>query len=152
MSNLAHPSVDLEDTVLAFLDFECGAQGVVQASTALWPGTDVRIEINGEDGTAILVGERLQMWRFREEHPGDAEIRTYGSEAAATGATGAADLGFQDHQVVIEDLAHAVASGGEPMIPLRSARPALECVLAMYQSARENRRVELPIAPDSVIV
>ncbi len=151
MNNLAHPAVDLEDTVLAFVDFESGAQGVVQASTALWPGTDVRIEINGDNGTAILVGERMETWNFRDERPEDAEIRTFGSESAATGATGAADLGFQDHQAVIEDMVRAVESGGDPMIPLRAARPTLECVLAMYRSARDNRRVELPIARDSVI-
>lgn len=38
MTNLAHPGIALEDTLLAFVDFGCGAQGVVQASTALWPG------------------------------------------------------------------------------------------------------------------
>jgi UDP-N-acetyl-2-amino-2-deoxyglucuronate dehydrogenase len=152
MSNLAHPGVDLEDSVLAFLDFECGAQGVLQASTALWPGTDVRIEINGEHGTAILVGERLQTWRFREEYAEDDEVRSYGVETAATGATGAADLGFRDHQVVIEDLVDAVRSGAEPMIPLLSVGPTLECVLAMYRSSREGAAVELPIPTDSVIV
>lgn len=59
MTNLAHPSVDIEDTLLAFVRFANGAQGVVQASTALWPGTDVRIEINGTDGTAIVTGEKI---------------------------------------------------------------------------------------------
>ena len=89
MNNLAHPDIPLEDTLLAFIDYECGAQGVVQASTALWPGTDVRIEINGENGTAIMSGERMDTWKFRDDRPEDAEIRQYGSMSAATGATGA---------------------------------------------------------------
>jgi len=145
MNNLAHAGVELEDTVLTFLDFESGAQGVVQASTALWPGTDIRIEINGEQGTAIVVGERMDTWKFREERPEDDEIRRLGSSAVSTGATGAADLGYHDHQVVIEDMADAIRTGGNPMIPLESARLTLECVLAMYQSAKLRSPVTLPV-------
>jgi len=145
MRNLAHPDVNLEDTLLAFIEYENGAQGVVQASTALWPGTDVRIEINGENGTAIMVGERVDTWRFRDERPEDAEIRTYGSAAVVTGATGAADLGFHDHQVVIEDLACSIATGREPMITLESVRPTLEWSLAMYLSAKRDAPISLPL-------
>ena len=151
MKNLAHPDVDLEDTLLAFIEYENGAQGVVQASTALWPGTDVRIEINGENGTAVMVGERIETWKFREERPEDAEIRTYGSAAVATGATGAADLGFHDHQVVIEDLACSVTTGREPMITLASVRPTLEWSLAMYLSAKQDARVTLPLEDETAV-
>ncbi len=151
MNNLAHPEIPLEDTLLAFVDYECGAQGVVQASTALWPGTDVRIEINGENGTAIMSGERMETWKFRDERPEDAAIRQYGSGATATGATGAADLSFADHQVVIEDLARAVLSGGEPMITLETVRPTLEWSLGMYLSAKLGRPVTLPIQDEEAV-
>ena len=151
MSNLAHPDVPLEDSLVAFVEYECGAQGVVQASTALWPGTDVRIEINGVDGTAIMLGERVDTWKFREEREEDAEIRTYGSGAVATGATGAADLGFRDHQMVIEDLARAIRGGTEPMIPIESVRPTLEWSLAMYQSAKTGAAVTLPVVDESAV-
>jgi predicted dehydrogenase len=145
MRNLAHPGIELEDTLLAFIEYENGAQGVVQASTALWPGTDVRIEINGENGTAIMIGERMDTWKFRDERPEDEEIRSYGSAAVATGATGAADLGFQDHQVVIDDMACAIVAGREPIITLSSVRPTLEWSLAMYLSAKRNAPVSLPL-------
>jgi len=64
MENLAHPKVELEDTLLARVDWANGALGVVDASTALWPGTDLRVEVSGEYGTAIMVGERMDTWRF----------------------------------------------------------------------------------------
>ncbi|MGP8246943.1 MAG: Gfo/Idh/MocA family protein [Bryobacteraceae bacterium] len=145
MNNLAHAGVELEDTMLAFLDFESGAQGVVQASTALWPGTDIRIEINGGRGTAIVVGERMDTWKFQEERPEDEEIRRLGSAAVSTGATGAANLGYDDHKAVIEDMACAIRTGGNPMISLESARLTLECALAMYQSAKLQSTVTLPV-------
>lgn len=146
MSNMTHPGLELEDTLHAFVEYESGARGVVEASTAFWPGTDVRIEVSGENGAAIMAGERMEMWRFRDSQPWDEEIRQYGSAAVATGASGAAYLGFHDHQAVIEDMADAVINHHEPMIPLASARHTLEWALAMYQSARRNSPVALPLA------
>ena len=151
MTNLAHPSVNLEDTVLAFVKFANGAQGVVEASTALWPGTDMRIEVNGTDGTAIVAGEKMVTWKFRDERPEDAAIRQIGNAAQATGAGGAADLGFADHQVVIQDLIDAVTENREVVIPVAAVRPTLEIVLAMYQSAARNAPVVLPVQDDSSI-
>lgn len=151
MTNLGHPGVQLEDTVLAFLTFENGAQGVVEASTAMWPGTDVRIEINGTDGTAIMAGERMVTWKFRDERPEDAEIRNYGNAAQATGASGAAAFGAEDHQVVIQDLIDAVRENREVVIPVSTVRPTLEIVLAMYQSAARQAPVSMPVTDDDAI-
>lgn len=151
MTNLAHPAIALEDTLLAFVDFQCGAQGVVQASTALWPGTDVRIELNGENGTAIMAGEKMLTWKFRDERPEDAEIRSYGSASQATGASGAADLGHADHTVVVQDLVDAINGGREVVIPVASVRPTLEIVLAMYGSAARQQPVTLPVQDDESI-
>jgi len=151
MTNLAHPTVRLEDTLLAFIDFANGAQGVVEASTALWPGTDVRIEINGENGTAIMVGEKMATWQFRDERPEDERIRTYGNETQATAAGGPADFGYADHLVVIQDMVNAIREDREVMIPVESVRPTVEIVLAMYQSAARNRPVELPVEDDESV-
>jgi predicted dehydrogenase len=151
MTNLAHPGVQLEDTLLAFIQFKCGAQGVVEASTALWPGTDVRIEVNGTAGTAIMVGERMVTWQFRDERPEDKEIRTYGSVAQATGASGATAFGFADNQVVIQDMIDAIREEREVVIPVATVRPTLEIVLAMYQAAARQATVELPVTDDDSV-
>ena len=148
MTNLAHPSVQLEDTLLAFVDFANGAQGVVQASTALWPGTDVRIEVNGTDGTAIMVGERMTTWQFRDERPDDAEIRTYGDASQATSAGSPTSFSYADHQVVIQDMVHAIRDGRDVIIPVASVLPTLQIVLAMYQSSARARPVQLPVEDD----
>ncbi len=151
MTNLAHPSVNLEDALLAQVQFANGAQGIVQASTASWPGTDVRIEINGTDGTTVMAGEKMVTWKFRDERPEDVEIRQYGSAATQTGAGGATDFSFMDHQVVIQDLIDAVDGNREVVIPVTSVRPTLELVLAMYQSAARNKPVSLPVTDDDSI-
>ena len=145
MTNLAHPDIELEDTLLAFLQYKNGARGVVQASTALWPGTDLRIEINGTDGTAIIIGERIDTWHFKKELPEDENTRKIGSAAVATAATGPADFSFADHQILIEDMIHAIFNNHDPFIHATSARGTLEIALAMYQSAKLGREVHLPI-------
>lgn len=151
MTNLAHQDVKLEDTLLAFVDFQNGAQGVVQASTALWPGTDIRIEVNGTDGTAIVVGERMDTWKFKDEQPQDEQVRHLGRAAQSTAATGPAAFGFADHAFVIQDLIDAVNENRQVCIPVESVRPTLEMVLAMYQSAARNAPVDLPVQDDEAI-
>ncbi|MCK5802648.1 MAG: Gfo/Idh/MocA family oxidoreductase [Lentisphaeria bacterium] len=151
MTNLAHPGVALEDTLIGYIEFANGAHGIIEASTALWPGTDVRIEINGTKGTAIMVGERMTTWQFQDECPEDEEIRAYGDVSQTTGAGGAADFGFADHMVVIQDLIDAVDEGRDVVIPVKSVRPTLEIVLGMYQSDSRGAPVELPLEDDPSI-
>jgi predicted dehydrogenase len=148
MSNIAHPGVDLEDDVISYIDYKNGAKGVIQLSTAIWPGTDIRIEINGTKGTAIMTGERMDTWEFEDNRPEDQQIRNYGSSSQATGAGGAADFGYKDHQVVVEDMIDAVNNNREVLIPVSSVRPSLEMVLAMYQSDYKGKPVELPVQDD----
>lgn len=148
MMNLAHPGVPLEDTTLAVITYANGAKGILQASTALWPGTDVRIEINGTKGTAIMTGEKMVTWQFQDERPEDEAIRQIGSGSAATGARGAADLGWSDHQVVVQNMIDIIGTDKLPVIPVDDVRPSLEIVLAMYQSAAYKKSVALPIKDD----
>lgn len=145
MNNVAHPGVDLEDTLEASVDFQNGTRAGVYATTALWPGVDVRIEIYGEHGAAVMVGERMETWKFRDERPEDEAIRSFGRENVKTAAGGPADFDFADHRVVIEAMANAARGKGEPLITARDARPTLELTLAMYRSARMNAAVELPL-------
>jgi len=145
MSNLAHPGVELEDTVMAFFKYENGAQGALQASTALYPGMDIRIEIFGTDGTAIIVGERIDTWQFKQELPEDEKIRTIGDVSVETAATGPAAFASKDHQVVVEDMVDAILQDRDPVIPAAATRHTLELALAMYKSDKLNKPVILPL-------
>ena len=143
MTNLAHPEVELEDTCTALLDLESGAQGFLRASTAFYPGMDIRIELNGEDGTAIMVGERMMQWQFREERPEDEAIRDIGSEAAETAARGATAFGHYEHRGLIRDMVDAVRTGRDPFVTASSARQTLATALALYDSADSARPIAL---------
>ena len=151
MTNLAHPQVQLEDTLKAFLYFESGAEGVVEASTALWPGRPPRIEINGADGTAITEGEIVLAWDFRDDRPEDEHIRAIGRGSGSAGGTGAADLSYEEHMWLIDDMVDAVNEDRDPYVNARNARHSLEIALAMYLSADAGKPIELPLPADVTI-
>ena len=151
MMNLGHPEVELEDTTIAFLEYESGAKGLLQASTGLYPGTDIRIEVNGERGTAIMQGERIAMWQFEDEQPGDEEIRQIGSAEVATAAGDAAGLAHHEHMALIEEFVEAAQAGREPRVPISEGRTSLEIALAMYKSDDEGGWTELPLGEDYII-
>lgn len=144
MTNLAHPEVELEDTCTALLDFEGGAQGLLRASTAFYPGTDIRIELNGEDGTAIMIGERMTQWQFREERREDEAIRRVGSGYAETAARGAAAFGHYEHRALIRDMIDAVRTGRDPFVTATSSRQTLATALALYASSDSGQPVPVP--------
>lgn len=148
MENLNHPGIALEDDAVAFVEYANGAKGIIQLSTALWPGTDIRIELNGTEGTAIMTGETIEIWKFRDERPEDEKIRNLGDATQATGAGGAADFGHVDHTVVVQDMIDCIGTENEVVIPVKDVRPTLEIILAMYQSAARGAPVEWPISDD----
>jgi predicted dehydrogenase len=51
---LAHERIEVEDVVVATLKFANGALGVIEASTAVWPGELKRIEIHGSQGSIAM--------------------------------------------------------------------------------------------------
>ncbi|MCE5229137.1 Gfo/Idh/MocA family oxidoreductase [bacterium] len=151
MGNLAHPQIPVDDTVRSFVEFESGAVGTFLGSTALWPGQDFRIEISGENGTAVMSGEKMAVWKFRDERPGDEAIRNIGLGDFQNGASGPADMGFLGHQRIIEDFTRAIIENKEPLAPAPSARHTLEVCLAMYKSAKTGAPVKLPLLDEKVL-
>ncbi len=145
MRNLAHPEIVLEDTLDARITFANGVRGFVQASTALWPGADVRIEVYGTEGCAVMEGTAFKTWKFKQEIPGDEAIRLCGNAAQATASGDHAALPSEDHQYVMDDCVDAINAGREVCIPCTDVRASLELALAMYLSDRKRAEVSLPI-------
>jgi len=150
MCNLAHPEIQLEDSLDAKIIFANGVKGFVQASTALWPGNDVRIEVYGSEGSAIMEGTAFKLWKFKEEKPEDEKIRASGDAGQATGSSNPAALPSGDHQYVIDDCVDAIEFGRDVCIPCTAVRPSLEITLAMYKSDKINDEVSIPVAEDDL--
>lgn len=151
MRNLAHPDVVLEDTLDAAISFKNGVRGFVQASTALWPGNDVRIEIYGSEGSAIMEGTAFTLWKFKDEKPEDEVIRRSGDADQATAGSDPTALPSGDHQNVIDDCVDAIAENREVIIPCSAVRPSLEIALGMYMADKRKEEISLPIEDEKAI-
>ena len=59
--------IESEDVISALVRYDSGATGVIQASTAMWPGYTERIEIHGTKGTAVIAGDKLTTWDVEDD-------------------------------------------------------------------------------------
>ncbi|PPL03126.1 Gfo/Idh/MocA family protein [Parapedobacter indicus] len=147
-ANIRHKNIEVEDTIVATLNFKNGALGTIECSTAVFPGTLKRIEIMGTEGTAILEEDSFIKWQFQREDSVDERIRSSMKEetASAGGASNPADISFVGHQRQMADLIRAIETGDEPFINGEEGRKSVEIVRAIYESARTGTRVKLPIS------
>ena len=143
---MAHKKIEVEDTVLGMIEYKNGALGCLTASTGLYPGTKMRLEIHGENGTAMVEGDEIALWQFKDEDPRDEEIRKIGQQEHSCAAAGAADFGYVEHRYLLEDVIDAIRNGRSPQVTGESSRATLEVISAMYESAEQNKRVELPLS------
>jgi predicted dehydrogenase len=147
---LAHERIEVEDTVVATLKFASGALGVIEASTAAFPGELKRIELHGSRGSAALREEDIIRWDFAEKTPDDEALLARMANRTQTGG-GAADpkaIGYHGHRKQFEDMLQAIAAGQPPFIDGREGRRAVELILAIYQAAQTGTTVKLPLAGD----
>ncbi|MHC4481494.1 MAG: Gfo/Idh/MocA family protein [Planctomycetota bacterium] len=139
--------IEAEDTAGAFVEFASGALGSIEASSSShlefeagvhlygthgsfrlstgWPNDLVRLDLDGGERTARL-REMLAESRERGEisHPGK-------------------DYYGNSHVRQVADFVAAVREGRAPFVSGEDARHAVEIVLAIYESARTGRPVDL---------
>ena len=102
--------IEVEDTAAALIEFTSGAYGMLEASTAAFPGLPRRIEVTGTRGT--LVHEQ-------EARP-----------AVVADASG--------HRRVFEDFFAAIETNGTPACDAREGRRSVAAIEAIYRSANSG--------------
>ena len=103
-------AIQVEDTAAALLEFETGALGVFEGTTAASPGFPRRIEIAGSDGRAVY-----------EDPPRPATV---------------ADP--VPHRRVFEDFIDAVRTGRAPMCDARDGRRSVALIEAIARSQKSG--------------
>lgn len=149
-TTLAHERIEVEDVALATLEFENGALGVIEATTAAFPGSLKRIEISGTEGTAILEEEDLKMWEFADPSDDDQRIQKEMAGRNQTGG-GAADpsaIGHHGHTMQFADVLRAIDAGEKPAIDGYEGRRSVEIILAIYKAAETGGSISLPLKSD----
>ncbi len=150
---LAHQRIAVEDVALATVQFANGAMGVIEASTATYPGYLKRLEIHGSAGSAVMEEEDIVKWDFAKASPRDAAIHRKMAEHKSTGG-GAADpkaIGHHGHTRQFQNVLAAIKKGETPLIDGHEGRRSVEIILAIYKSAETGRSLKLPLATDPVL-
>lgn len=139
-----HTGIEVEDTVAAALRFANGALGVIEASTAHWPGWSRKIEIGGELGSATLEDDRLTKWEFKNALPEDEDIRRAPVDTRLGGGASAPNaISHEGHLRQIQDLVDAIHAGRPLAVEGRDARNAVAIIRAVYDSAAAGRPVSV---------
>jgi predicted dehydrogenase len=142
----AHDKIEVEDTLSATLQFASGAFGTILGTTAMYPGAPVRVEIGGENGTAVSE-DGLKVFKFREPRPEDADLTAkYGQLVSVTrealsnkdAIDRAAEAKTKLHRQNIESILGAWQENRDADTSGKEARKAVAITTALYESARKN--------------
>ena len=153
MATLGHKRIEVEDVVMATLRFENGALGVIEATTAAFPGSLKRIEVHGTEGSAVLKEEDITEWSFAKKTSRDSALlkRMAGKTKTGGGAADPKAIGHHGHTKQFKDVLNAIRKGSQPLIDGPEGRRSVEIILAIYKAAETGRTVNLPLKSDPVL-
>jgi UDP-N-acetyl-2-amino-2-deoxyglucuronate dehydrogenase len=140
--------IEVEDTVVATLQFENGALGVFEASTAVFPGYARRVELTGSNGTLTLEHDHLVGIDLKETDAlKDFDPRFSPAEATARdSAVNASSPTVSDatpHRRILEDFLHAILTSGTPACDGSEGRRSVVVIDAIYASAQSKGPVTI---------
>ena len=133
--------IEVEDTGVAALRWRNGAMGSVNVTMLTHPKNfEGSITVLGERGTVRIGGvavNRIEHWEFADSHPMDAE------RDAASYQTGS--VYGHGHPLYYDNVVRTLRGQCEPETDGREGLKSLELLVAMYRSARDGRKVNLPL-------
>jgi len=131
--------IESEDVVSAVVSYASGATGVIQASTAFWPGYPERVELHGTKGSAIVTGDRLTSWDVMQDSGPPPPL----NPVIQSGASDPMAISLQPFERQFLDFAAAIKSGHQPAVSGEDGYRTLEIVDAVYRSCRTRQPVVL---------
>jgi UDP-N-acetyl-2-amino-2-deoxyglucuronate dehydrogenase len=99
------------------------------------------ITILGEKGSVRVGGvavNEIQHWQFAEKHPMDEQIAAASYETTSV-------YGF-GHPLYYDNVIRTLRGEAQPETDGREGLKSLELLIAMYLSARDGKRINLPLA------
>ena len=137
-------NIEAEDTAAVLLEFESGALGVIEATTATRPkDLEGSISILGEKGSVEIGGfavNKLKHWNFVEPVEGDdVALEAFGQNPPNV-------YGF-GHHAYYEHVVRAILSDGPNLVDGLAGRQSLELINAIYESVETGRAIHLRFQP-----
>ena len=134
-------NIQVEDTGVVSIRWRTGALGSMNVTMLTYPrNLEGSITIIGERGTVRLGGvavNRFEHWEFAEPDPDDALVENASYETTSV-------YGF-GHPLYYDNVIKALRGEAMPETDGREGLRSLEILVATYLSARDGRRVALPL-------
>lgn len=134
-------NIEVEDSGVISVKWRSGALGSMNVTMLTYPKNfEGSITILGETGTVRIGGvavNEIQHWEFSDSQPEDADIRE--ANYATTSV-----YGF-GHPLYYDNVIQVLRGEAEPQTDGREGLKSLEVLIAAYLSARDGRRVALPL-------
>lgn len=134
-------NIEVEDTGVATIKWRSGALGSVNVTMLTYPkNLEGSITIIGETGTVRLGGVAVndfKEWAFADADSDDALVRDASYQTTSV-------YGF-GHPLYYDNVISALRGEAEAETDGREGLRSLELLIAMYLSARDGRRISLPL-------
>jgi UDP-N-acetyl-2-amino-2-deoxyglucuronate dehydrogenase len=134
-------SIEVEDTGVAALKWRSGAMGTLNVTMLTYPkNLEGSITVLGEKGTVRIGGvavNRIDHWDFAEQHSMDDAVHAASYEVNSVYGHG--------HSLYYDNVIKVLRGEAQPDTDGREGLRALELLVAMYLSARDGKRVSLPL-------
>lgn len=143
---LAHERIEVEDIACATIQFENGALGIIEGSTATWPGHPGRVEVHGATGGAAIEDGELRFWQFQKETKADERVRASFHNHSALGSGAGdplSDLTCEGHRRQLQDFVKAIQEDRPPFVDGHEGRRAVALIEAIYKSARTGKTIKM---------
>jgi len=132
--------IEVEDTVVATLEFRNGAIGTLEAGTSIYPGYQRRVELTGSEGTIIMEHDRIVAADLRTPDP-SLISPSAGDQNASASSPIVSDV--SGHRRLIEDFLRAIENNGRPVCDGRDGKRSVELIEAIYESSRRGLPVKI---------
>jgi len=134
-------NIETEDMGTGIIRFRNGMLGTVEVTMNIYPrNLEGSITVMGKNGTVKIGGiavNKVEHWEFKDYDDDDKLI-----QQCDTNPTSVYGFGHQGYLKNVIDVLHGI---GEPETDGREGRKSLEIILAMYESAKNGKRVPLPL-------
>jgi len=134
-------NIEVEDTGVANIKWRSGALGSVNVTMLTYPrNLEGSITVLGEKGTVVVGGvavNEIKHWEFADPQPDDANVMSANYETGSV-------YGF-GHPAYYDNVINVLRGDAIAETDGREGLRSLETLIAIYTSARDGRRVSLPL-------
>ena len=136
--------IEAEDFGCAIVEFSSGAVGIIEGTADVYPkNLNETLSIFGEKGTVVIGGlavNKMETWRFSDaESIGDTEDKVLNPDEKDPPTV----YGF-GHTALFADFIDAIEKDREPLVSGEKGKKALDIILAIYESQKTGKAVDLP--------